>query len=160
MDSEHLIYFDTACSRGFFAVEPNPGEEIVFTGVQIHQEPESTRVTEDACKLAQAGLHLYFQNDRPVINFYPVPALFVLGHDGRGGYFATGESDCLITDTETMYYITPDRELYSFPGSIWEMATGEVDWRGVMQPCEDVEIFANRKAANQKYDIHDFEELF
>ncbi len=139
-------YFDTTqlkCAVGFWAGD---GHQIVYTGTEIHREPEKYREFGKKFTLT-TGLHFWFADEGPAENFYTVPKMELVAYDSRGGYLAQLD--------ETWVYIDAEKACYQLPKNTQLLSMSE-NWRKHLQPLEGIRIFSSRSEAEMEFQILDF----
>ena len=154
------VYCDVTGEEGCVAVFAGEGVELVYTGCQVHTESEKLREHPLALRLAEeCDFHFWFGKEGPERLLYTVPQTELAGFDSRGGYFAATE-DRWLAGAAPLYYI--DRELVCH--RIGSEGKAFVDmgltWRESMVVTDEIEAFADKAAAGEKYDIKSVRELF
>ncbi len=148
------VYCDITAEPECIGIIPNPGVEVIFTGVELHTEPSKYRTLPLAVRLAQeCDVHFWFDDEKTEKPFYTVPKTEVLAHDSRGGYVVVREG------AAPLYYISPGfscHRIVSGGGNLTDM--GSTWWKNMI-PCEDVEVFPSRAAAEEKYRILTLQQL-
>ena len=153
------VYCDITGKPGCIGIIPNPGVEIIFTGVELHSEPAKYRTLPLAVRLAQeCDLHFWFDDEKPEKPFYTVPKTEVFAHDSRGGYFVTTENLGLDWSSP-LYYIDTMFVCHRIKPVGKELVDMGTFWRETMTPCADIAVFPNRAKAEEQYRILTLQQL-
>ena len=84
------VYCDMTTEPGCIGILPEPGTELILTGVELHTEPAKYRMLPLALRLAEeCDVHVWFGDERPEKPFYTVPKTTLFAHDSRGGHFVS-----------------------------------------------------------------------
>lgn len=146
------IYCDLTGEGACVGILPNPGTELILTGTLVHVEPEKLREFPLAVRLAgECGLHFWF-GSAPEAPFYTVPKTEVFAHDSRGGYFIT-TGDPALDWSEPLYYIDGQFGCHRLIPVGENVADMGQTWRDTMVSCDDIEVFPDRAAAEERYPI-------
>ena len=136
------------------------GRSVVWTGTSVHREPEAYRASDVLEPLRREGFFLFFGEEGPRNVPYAVPALVLLGHDGRGGYFATAEGEEFSFQNDALLlYISPELQPYRIRGGSARLMTGEYAWRKDLEPLPCIHVYASRRLAEADFPIHDAGEI-
>lgn len=153
------IYCDLTQEAGCVGVCMTNGHQLVCTGTELHTEPAKYRTLPLAVRLAQeCDVHFWFDDEQADVPFYTVPRTVVFAHDSRGGYFAARDHAALDW-SEPLYYIDAAlvcRRLVPVGKNLADLGMG---WRERMTPCDEIEVFPSRAAAEERYRILTLQQL-
>lgn len=153
------LYCDVTGEDGCVGLFAGHGVEIVYTGCDLHTESEKLREHPLALRLAQdCDFHFWFGKERPEQYPYTVPQTEIVGFDSRGGYFAAVE-DRWLAGAAPLYYISPDFVCHRIASKGKAFAELGQTWRETMVSTDEIEAFADKAAAGEKYDIRSVREL-
>ena len=153
------VYCDVTAEHGCIGIIPGPGTQIIFTGVELHTEPAGYRTLPLALRLAEeCGLHFWFGDERPEKPFYTVSKTVAFAHDRSGGYFVTTGDICLDWSAP-LYYIDTALVCHRIVPVGKNVADMGNSWRETMVPCDDIDVFPDRAAAEGRYRIRTLQQL-
>lgn len=153
------LYCDVTEEDGCVGLFAGHGVEVVYTGCQLHTEPEKLREHPMAVKLAQeCDFHFWFGMERPEKLIYTVPRTEIVGFDSNGGYFAAVE-DRWLAGAAPLYYISPGFVCHRIASDGKSFAELGNTWRETMVPTDEIEAFPDKTAAGEKYDIRSVREI-
>lgn len=154
-----ILYLDRS-EDGMFIIT-RKSQKTVFTGISLHSEPAEARKRDDILKRFQKeDFYPFFDDETPHLNMYAVPILLIFGHDSRGGYFATTDSDIsYFTKSFPLYYISCESDVYKIDADSMLLISGELDWKAHLIPTDAVKIYSSRQMAEKDYWIHDIGEV-
>lgn len=156
-ENEDYCYFDRQGLEGMGIIFN--GKRVVFTGIAVHTESEKYRGNEALIPFSKEDFHFFFDNDVPNLNFYAVPALWIIGYDSAGGYFATTETDFSFQENFPLFYVSAENQAYLIKGDSTRFLTGEYHWRENLEQSDEIKIYTSRLMAEKDFDIHDADEL-
>lgn len=143
-------YFDVSKLGGCVGIFVDPGDRVVYTGCQIHTEPEKYRHL--AGPFENIDFHFWFGEESPEAEIYTVPRTELGGYDSRGGYFAA--MDTLdFREAKPLYYIDREKQCWRITDDSREFVGMGPGWREKMVPSEDLEVFASYEQARERYPI-------
>lgn len=153
------IYCDITNESGCIGILPDPGTELILTGVELHTEPAKYRTLPLALRLAEeCDVHVWFDDETPEKPFYTVPKTTLFAHDSRSGHFVSTEEPGLDWSVP-LYYIDPMLVCHRIVPVGKELADMGKGWRETMVACSDIEIFPDRTAAERQYRILTLQQL-
>lgn len=152
-----ICYFDIQGLEGIGVIFH--GKRVVFTGISVRTEPEEYRGHEALIPFSKEDFHFFFDNDVPDLNFYAVPALWIIGHDSAGGYFVTTETDFLFQENLPLFYVSAESQVYLIKGNSTQFLTGKYRWREDLEESDEIKIYSSRLMAEKDFDIHNADEL-
>ncbi len=100
------IYFDGETARKIPEIE---GYQVIVTGKRFNPFIMTCEENGFTSLQRKRGIYLIFEGNLPKLDFYPVPALTLFAHDGKGGYFAYAGKDMM---EDPIYYISSELECW------------------------------------------------
>ena len=153
------VYCDTTEENGCCGLILRPGVEVVYTGSELHTEPEKLRGYPLALRLAEeCDLNFWFGKDRPEQYPYTVPKSEIVGFDSRGGFFAATE-DRWLAGAAPLYYIDANLVCHRIDSEGRPFADMGQSWRETMAPTDEIEAFPDRATAGERYEIRSVREI-
>ena len=153
------VYCDMTTEPGCIGILPEPGTELILTGVELHTEPAKYRMLPLALRLAQeCDLRFWFDDETLEKPFYTVPKTTVFARDSRGGHFVSTEEPGLDW-SKPLYYIDPMLVCHRIVPVGKDLTDMGRSWRETMVVCGDIEIFPDRAAAERQYRILTLQQL-
>ena len=156
-ENQDYCYFDIQGLEGMGIIFN--GKRVVFTGISVYTELEKYRDNEILMRFLNEDFHFFFDDNVPKLDFYAVPALWIIGYDSAAGYFATTETDFSFQEDFPLFYISVKNQVYLIKGGSALLLTGEYHWRENLEQSGEVRIYPSRGMADKDFDIHDAGEL-
>ncbi len=141
-----VYYFDRTQVNGAVGIFTGDGNSTVYTGTEIHREPEKYRDLAKKFTL-ETDLHFWFGEESPEENFYTVPEIILTAYDRSGGYLAQWE--------DTWIYIDAGKNCYRLPENT-VLLSMQKNWRDLLEPLDGIHIFSSRAEAETEFKIQDF----
>ncbi len=131
------------------------GKNIVLTGVSVHQESVRYRENDALTPFLKEDFYFFFDDEKPHLNFYAVPAILVLGYDSAGGYFAATDDDFSFEENFPLFYISAQKQAYFITEESSRFLSGEYRWQKDLRPADRIKIYESRQMAEKDFEIHD-----
>ena len=149
MPETKTLYIDAAAQSGAWGVLARDAR-ILQAGTTIYSMPASDRNAEYARWVREYDIHFLFDDQpQPAPSFYAVPRLDIFAVDSTGGCLATLGA---LTDLESdapIVYLSGENQVYQVAPSGPEFLKIAPEWRQHLTPCEGIDFYESRAAAQE-----------
>lgn len=115
---------------------------------------------EDYKKIAlEHDVHFIFDDEIPVVDFYPVPLVDIFAMDSTGGYIGSIGEAAYFGSNAIICYISPQKECFFIAKNFLEFINHLNGWKENMIPYNEVEFFSSKEEAEKKYEFLDMSEF-
>lgn len=134
-------------------------KEVVQAGTTIYSMPIQEKNAEYQRFAEDYDIRFIFDDFNIFADFYAVPRVDIMAVDSCGGYIGTVGGATDIEGDLPICYIDGDKNVFYVAKNMKEFIGKRENWKKDITPCGDIEMFASKEAAENKYNFFDMTSL-
>ena len=133
--------------------------EIEWAGVMVYSMSVKDKDENYQRYEEQYDIQFIFDDKQPNIDFYTVPMVEIFALDSEGGYIGSVGESVDYESTAPICYISKNKECFLIADSFKCFINNPENWKQMLVPYGEIEIFSSREDAKKKFDFFDIKEI-